>query len=92
VERCEYVHPEWGRCSQPWFIHSDVTHCIFHDQWRDRMQAGTHPDVTYHRKIVEGLLTPTLGVLTDPELRTLFGADEQRGDRGRRLDQWKLPP
>ena len=91
MSSCEY-ESEWGRCAQPWFIKGGETFCIFHIQWIERLEDGIAPDPAYHRKIVEGLLEPSLGVLSDSEIRALMGGDGQRRNRGRHLDQWKLPP
>ncbi len=46
------------------------------------------PDPGYHRKVVEGLIVPTLGVMTESEERALLQG-RYRGD-ARRLDSWIL--
>jgi hypothetical protein len=74
---CEHPTP-FGPCQQP----SEGV-CAFHARWA--AQAG-EPDAFYHRKVALGLVTPTLGFLSEEEVNQLMGG-KYHGD-GRRLDAW----
>lgn len=74
-KRCEFLSP-WGRCVQP----AVGELCHYHQEGPDRH------DPYYHRKVVEGLVTPTLGWMGAGEERALLSG-RRRGD-GRRLDAW----
>jgi hypothetical protein len=78
--KCRYEHPTWGRCRQD----SRYLYCEFHERWMGRIRRGVHPDESYHRKIVEGLLQPTWSYLTEVEANTTLRG--RRHQDGRRLD------
>jgi hypothetical protein len=62
-----------------------VRYCRFHAVWALR---DGEPDPYYHRKVVTGLITPTLEYIRQAELNALFGG--RRHWDGRRTDLWVI--
>ena len=81
---CSFIS-EFGRCSQAPGLGQGL--CQFHRLWA--MRAPRRPDAFYHRKVILGLLTPSLDLLSEEEARALMSG-RVHGD-GRRLDAWVLP-
>lgn len=81
MPRCS-KQTEWGQCRQP--SHMENL-CRFHLRWASDQEP---PDRYYHKKIVEGKCSPTLGTMSESEEKALL-EPRYRGD-GRRLDDYTI--